>query len=218
MKAADIVRSRGHVVPSFVDIATGRRIPWDGRHNTISFDATHAMALAFGGDSSLIPNKIGIIYGSTQSTDFATVGRSQSWTDLVHEMQDKHADVQVQPFSHSPSFLPITRGGSSSASTVSSSPEESPAQEAESPSSTQYPGWAVTFHAHSDSCTPGAADTASSGAMIFTTGMYIFQAVLLNETRGKYTILARVSLANNGVYYTKPENFELALDWTIKFF
>lgn len=216
MKAADIVRSRGHVVPSFVDIATGRRIPWDGRHNTISFDATHAMALAFGGDSSLIPNKIGIIYGSTQSTDFATVGRSQSWTDLIHEMQEKNADVQVQAFSHSPSFLPITRGGSSSG--VGSGSGESPAQEAESSSSTQYPGWAVTFHAHSDSCTPGAAGTASSGSMIFTTWMYIFQAVLLNETRGKYTILARVSLANNGVYYTKPENFELALDWTIKFF
>lgn len=203
MKTNDKIRSKGQVTPSFIDIKTGKKIPWGSRHNTISFDATHAMALAFGGDDSLIPNRIGIIYGGENAT-FDTIGRNQSWDELSNELTDDGANVQVQPFSFSPSFEQISRSDINSTSDVT------------------YPGWSVTFHAHSDSNTPGAISSSSPGSgsdvSIFTSGTKIYQAVLLNESLGKYTILARVSLDSNGSYYTKPDNFEVAIDWTIKFF
>ena len=217
MKSTEIVYSKGQVSPSFIDIKTGKRIPWKNRHNTISFDGTHAMALAFGGDNSLIPNRIGILFGNGNNITFPTIDRNQSWDNLVYDLYNKNADVQVQPFSFSPSFEKISRSGIGSSSSMSS-------QSASSSSSEDAPGWAVTFHAHSDSTTEGAigagssSGSGSSSSLIFTTGMRIFQALLLNEKNGEYTILARVSLDNNGVYYTKPENFELAIDWTIKFF
>jgi hypothetical protein len=222
MTTSDIMRARGQVSPSFIDIRTGKMVPWPNRHNTISFDATRSMALAFGGDDSMIPNRIGIIYGSTENTSFANIGRQQSWDGLAYEMQENEADVQIQPFCYSPSFTQISRPSPTSpdatSSSIASSPESDSSNEDEKVS---YPGWAVTFHAHSDSVTAGKFGTVgsgSSGSMIFTSGMYIFQGLLLNERSGKYTILARVSLDNSGTYYAKPDNFEIAIDWTIKFF
>ena len=217
MKKTDIFRSKGQVIPSFIDIKTGQKIPWNQRHNTISFEGAHAMALAFGGDNSLIPNKIGFLYGNGSDIVFPTIGRNQDWDDLVYDLYNKKADVQVQPFSYSPSFEKISRSAVGSSSSASQNETSSSDQDA-------YPGWAVTFHAHSDSTTEGSIGSGSesgsdsSDTSIFTTGMSIFQALLLNKTNDKYTILARVSLDNNGEYYTKPENFEIAIDWTIKFF
>jgi hypothetical protein len=203
MKKTDSIRSKGLVTPYFINLKTGEKIPWPCRHNTISFDATHAMALAFGGDNSLIPNRIGIIYGDANAT-FDTIVRNQSWDSLTNELSEEGANVQVQPFSFSPSFESIYRSDINSSSDVT------------------YPGWSVTFHAHSDSVTPGAISSASSGSgsdvSTFNSGTSIYQAVLLNESAGKYTILARVSLGNGANNYTKPDNFEVAIDWTIKFF
>lgn len=222
MTVTETIRARGQVTPSFIDIKTGERIPWDTRHNTLSFDASKAVALAFGGDDSLIPNRMGIIYGEEGSATFpVTVGRQQSWDSLVYELSSKSADVQIQPFSYSPSFTKVSRSGGSSSG--SDSPDLGSVLAGEANEMT-YPGWAVTFHAHSDSVTAGAlsGDSSSGGSdsnsKIFTTDNYIFQALLLNEKNGVYTILARVSLDNAGEYYTKPENFEVALDWTVKFF
>lgn len=214
MTAIETVNARGQVTPSFIDLSTGARVPWGVRHNTLSFDASRAVALAFGGDDSRIPNRIGIIYGKEGSTTFPTkISRQQDWNDLVYELSSKNADIQVQPFSYSPSFIRAERAGSSSSGASGSS---------SSSDDTTYPGWAVTFHAHSDSVTSGelmkASGSSLDDSMIFNTGNYIFQAALLNESGGKFTILARVSLDNDGDYYTKPENFEVALDWTVKFF
>ena len=221
MKTTDTMNSRGQVSPSFIDIRTGERVAWPARHNTLSYDAAHAMALAFGGDDSLVPNRVGLVYGPSGDTSFSRIDRDQAWDDLVYDLSSKRADVQVQPFSYSPSFVQIGAGSSgSSGSSGSLGSSESP-----DPSGDKQ-GWAVVFHAHSDSVTSGAigsvGSSGSSGSgesgMIFTSGMYIFQAVLLNYSGGKYTVLARVSLDNAGTYYAKPENFEVALDWTVKFF
>ena len=46
----------------------------------------------------------------------------------------------------------------------------------------------------------------------------IYQAALLNITGGETYVLARVSLKHGDVYLAKPDGFEVALDWTIKFF
>jgi len=129
---------------------------------------------------------------------------------LHDELECKNADVQVVPFSYTPSIKAVSRGYESSSSS-SSDPQ------------ILSSGYAVTYHAHSDSVTPGAfgtydESTSSSGGSVFTAGAYIYQAVLLNKTGDRYKIIARASLDNNGTYYTKPENFEVAIDWTIKFF
>ena len=213
MTIVETINAKGQVTPSFIDLKTGKRVPWGERHNTLSFDASKSIAHAFGGDESCIPNRIGIIYGNSGSTEFPTsIVRQQNWDDLVNELNDKHADVQIQPFSYSPSFAKTYRsgGGSTSSSSNSSSDEAN------------YPGWAVTFHAHSDSVTPGELSKNSGSSIdsstIFSVGSRIFQAILLNQSSEKYTILARVSLDHSSQYYTKPENFEVALDWTVKFF
>jgi hypothetical protein len=220
MTAKETVTSEGFVNPYFIDVRTGRKMPWSGRHNTISFDATKAMALSFGGDPSLIPNRIGIIYGPPDSEqEFDQISRDQVWSDIIYEMNENTSDIQVQSFSYSPSFAKVKRdsGWEPNASSSFSSTDSG------EDSGEEYPGWAVTFHAHSDSVTPGIISVGSSGEgsgsrMIFTTGAKIFQALLLNENRGDYTVIARVSLKSGPTYYSKPENFELALDWTIKFF
>lgn len=203
MTITETLHAKGQVKPSFVNLHSGECIPWEFRHNTLSYDAAEAMAAAFGGDSTLIPNRIGIVYGGSEDIDSAEISRSQSWTSFRDELMAAKADVQIQSFNISPSIKSITR--------------ELPTGEKES-------GVAVTFHAHSDSTTEGYFKILGSGAKaLFTSGKKILQAVLLNQgVTGDPTILARVSLADtssgNKGYKTKPDNFELALEWTVKFF
>ena len=54
--------AKGIVSPSFVDLSTGRRIPFGARHNMLSYMSAEAMAAAFGGDQSYIPARVGFIY------------------------------------------------------------------------------------------------------------------------------------------------------------
>lgn len=212
MKITEIMNTKGMVTPSFIDIRTGKRVEWTMRHNTLSYSAAEAMACAFGGDPSFIPNRIGIIYGAEEDPQFDNpISREQSWDSLREELADKNADIQVQSFSYSPSVKKITRNISDGSS---SSPSHDPIT---------GEGTAVTFHMHSDSVTEGIFGTYNDDAnaavsTIFTTNTRIYQAVLLNKNRDTYKVLARVSLDSNGRYYTKPENFEVAIDWTVKFF
>lgn len=201
MEISNILKAKGQVTPSFIDIKTGASIPWDTRHNTLSYDASKAMAAAFGGDASLIPNRIGIIYGSDQSLPFRTITRDQTWSELGDDLHNTSADVQIQSFCATPSLKEVER-------TLSGGTIEK--------------GYGITFTIHSDSTTEGYFGSSSSTddktATIFKTDNYIYQAVLLNKSEQDYKILARVSLDNKGTYLQKPKNFELALDWTVKFF
>ena len=189
MRAIEIMNARGEVTPSFVNIATGERVPWPSRHNTLSYDAAKAVAMALGGDASLIPDRIGIIFGDEETTSFKTIDRNQTWSELQEELRELSADVQIRPFSYSPSLVSVSKSDTES-------------------------GWGVVFHSHSDSSTEGAVSSGN----IFTSGKYIFQAVLLHKNSEDYTVLARVSLISGSKYLQKPENFEVALDWTVKFF
>lgn len=205
MDKTEIIRSRGSVCPAFINIKTGHLEPWYDRHNTLSHDSTYAMASAFGGDSTYIPNRIGFVYGASDNPDLQPIGRDQDWASFLRELNDLNtdADVQVQSFSYSPSLIKdITRGTSSSDSSSDSSSED------------KQIGCGVVFHAHSDSSTPGAA---GSGVK-FDSDTYIYQAVLLNKSTSGYRILARVSLIDGDSYRSKPDDFEVALDWTVKFF
>lgn len=212
-------RAHGCVSPSYVDIRTGRSLPFSPRHNTLSYMSAESMAAAFGGDSSYIPSRIGFIYGDKDYLPFSDASessREQDWEALKQELsaadQDATVDVQIVGFSYSPSLGPGTSGGSSG----SSSPEGD--------YNHILPGGAnaVTFHAVSNSQDRGAIFDKDT----FCEGRYIYQCLLLGYHDSKYYILARASLKHfdisssgqgEGEYLTKPKGFEIALDWKVTF-
>jgi hypothetical protein len=87
-----------------------------------------------------------------------------------------------------------------------------------------YSGNAVTLRGQTSSRTEYAFDTTGSTyapALIDDGSDVMFQALLITRLVSGSTItyipFARVSLAVGGVYQTKPEGFELALDWQVSF-
>lgn len=219
MKIADrACFARGFATPHFVDVKTGRRVPFCLRKNQLSYMSAEAMAAAFGGDISYIPSKVGFIYvpsnaatgdGSPDESSSpgieSGISRRQSWDSLMAELETLSADVQVVGFSCSP-----TLGGDpldDSSSSSSSSSEGGDYCDIK-------PGGAnaVTFHAVSNS-----SDGGERGTDAFKTNDVIYQAVLIGSAGGKNYILSRVSLDDGGTYLKKPDGFEIALDWTIVF-
>ena len=218
MKIADkACLARGFVSPSFIDVATGRRIPFKTRKNQLSYMSAEAMAAAFGGDLSYVPSKVGFIYvpsiGSQSSSSSSVdsipdISRRQSWDLLISELEDLSADVQVVGFSYSPSLGgDPSPDGSSSSSSPSSDSSDGDYNNIKPTGSN-----AVTFHAVSNSSVNGYRETG-----VFKTNDVIYQAVLIGSNGGKNYILSRVSLDDGGNYLKKPDGFEIALDWTIVF-
>ena len=214
--------AKGVVSPSFVDLSTGKRIPFTLRNNKLSYMAAEAVAAAFGGDPSYIPARIGFIYGDEDSFD-SNITRNQNWEDLVNELNSGDAirDVQVVNFSYSP-----TLGGENRASSGDSG---SSGGSGGSGGSDDYShilpngSNAITFHAVSNSQDVGSL----FGRDTFHDGSYIYQCLLLGYHAGRYYIIARASLEDfsvssgsgdiNGKYLRKPSGFEVALDWTVVF-
>lgn len=189
MRVTDTFKAQGQVKPSFINLETGKSLEFSTRANTLSYDASSAMAYVFGGDFTKIPNRIGIIYKNesspTQIPDFTSGDRDQPWDRLELSLNSTDSDIQICPFSFSPT---VTKGADKSS---------------------------VTFHAHTNSESIGLRGSK------FTTDSAILQAVLLSEVASAlgpvYTVIARVSLEGAESYPTKPQDFELALDWTINF-
>lgn len=204
--------AKGFVDPCLVDLGTGRRIPFGLRKNTLSYMSAEAMAAAFGGDPAYIPARIGFIYGTDESALSGNIGRSQGWDDLKLELGNAGADIQVVSFSYSPSLGGWPKGGSSSSS--DSSDPGADAYDEDYCTLKPTGANAITFHAVSNSQDQGAL-----GGAAFGSGAKILQAVLLGlgKKQGEYYVISRVSLDKDGAPQTKPEGFELALDWTIVF-
>ena len=212
--------ARGMVSPSFVDVRTGRRMPFGTRHNTLSYMSAEAMAAAFGGDSSYIPSMVGFIYGDESELPAGVspgmeISRRQDWDSLCNELRSASEgakiDVQVVGFSYSPSL-----GGEDSHSSGSSSGSSSDLPEGGDYGHIIPTGSnAVTFHAVSNSQDNGSVFTTDA----FQAGNYIYQSILLSRdpVDGVYYILARASLKSGDKYLSKPDGFEVALDWTVVF-
>ena len=211
MRIEDVAcRASGFVRPSFIDMTTGRVVPFGMRHNLLSFMSAEAMAAAFGGDTSYVPAKIGFIYGTESNPTEPVPSRDQSWQRLKSELSfgGENADVQVVGFSYHP-----TLGGFDPDGESSSGSSSSPGGDYNNilPTGSN----AITFHAVSNDSDVGAI----FGRSAFGADNYIYQAVLLGldpDDDSMYHILSRVSL-KDGVYLQKPEKFEVALDWTIVF-
>lgn len=215
--------ARGFVNPSLVDISTGRKIPFDKRHNTLSFMSAEAMAAAFGGDPSFVPAKIGFIYGTeSKMPTESVITRSQDWDSLLEELSSSSSrddvDIQVVGFSFHPTLgseMPASSpsGDSDSSSSSGSDSSGSDSSEGDYSHILSTGSNAITFHAVSNSQDAGIIRSrAFEGG-----GSYIYQAVLLAFHEGKYYVLSRVSLKEGGAYLQKPRGFEIALDWTIVF-
>ena len=215
--------ARGFVNPSFVDIATGRRLPFRMRHNTLSFMSAEAMAAAFGGDPSYIPALMGFIYGNQQAMPTESViTRSQDWDSLLEELASSEGrddvDSQVVGFSFHPTLgaakpSPVQGDSSSSSSGLDSGSDSgSDSSEGDYNHILSTGSNAITFHAVSNS-----QDSGLIRSRAFEGGSYIYQAVLLAYHGGKYHVLSRVSLKEGKAYLQKPRRFEIALDWTVVF-
>jgi hypothetical protein len=196
------------VSPSFVDISTGKVVPFDERHNTLSYMAAEAVAAAMGGDPSYIPCRIGFIYGTDENFPISDViTRNQTWTALLESLSnsgDDIVDVQVVNFSYPPTLGPGSDDSSGSSSGSASSGDYTNIR----PTGSN----AVTFHAVSNSQDEGVL---KKGVFLATNRVY--QCLLLGYHQGDYYIIARASLQQDGTYRAKPEGFEIALDWTVTF-
>lgn len=215
--------ARGFVNPSLVDVSTGRKIPFDKRHNTLSFMSAEAMAAAFGGDTSFIPAKIGFIYGTESAMPTESViTRNQDWDSLLEEISSSSSrddvDIQVVGFSFHPTLgsekpAPSLSGDSGSSDSSGSDSSGSDSSEGDYSHILSTGSNAITFHAVSNSQDAGIVRSrAFEGG-----GSYVYQAVLLAFHEGKYYVLSRVSLKEGGSYLQKPSGFEIALDWTVVF-
>ena len=213
--------ARGFVNPSFVDISTGKRLPFEKRHNTLSFMSAEAMAAAFGGDPSFIPARMGFIYGNQSAMPTESViTRNQDWGSLLEELSSSASrddvDIQVVGFSFHPTLgaekpAPAPSGDSSSSGSDSGSDSADDSQGDYSHILSTGSN-AITFHAVSNS-----QDSGLIRSRAFEGGSYIYQAVLLAYHGGKYHVLSRVSLKEGNAYLQKPSGFEIALDWTVVF-
>lgn len=219
MKVVDELRlAKGVVSPSFVDLSTGKRVPFAPRNNKLSYMAAEAVAAAFGGDPSYIPARIGFIYGDQEAMPTESViTRNQSWDELMEELGSSNGnttvDIQVVGFSYAPTLGGEKRASGDSGGSGSSDPEGDDYCHILSTGSN-----AITFHAVSNSQDKGAM----FGTDTFHSGSYIYQCVLLGYHAGKYYVIARASLKDfsqggEGRYLRKPDGFEVALDWTVVF-
>lgn len=186
---------------------TGDVIPVDMRHNQMSFLAATALASAYAGSLSMVPVKIGFVYGSSASPAEISPAssRNQTWDLLSEEMAAIHGNIELSEFNAPPSISSENIGESSVLSNN-----------------------VVTFHANTRSGSSGTYAFPTTGGTYagpFGDGMYIYHAILFgndphagcNETR--YIPLARVTLAgSSGSYKQKPSNYELALDWKVSFY
>lgn len=219
MKVVDELRlAKGVVSPSFVDLSTGKRVPFAPRNNKLSYMAAEAAAAAFGGDPSYIPARIGFIYGDQEAMPTESViTRNQSWDELMEELGSSNGnttvDIQVVGFSYAPTLGGEKRASGDSGGSGSSDPGGDDYCHILSTGSN-----AITFHAVSNSQDKGAM----FGTDTFHSGSYIYQCVLLGYHAGKYYVIARASLKDfsqggEGRYLRKPDGFEVALDWTVVF-
>lgn len=226
----EMCSARGFVSPSFVDLSTGRRIPFGKRCNMLSYMSAEAMAAAFGGDPSYIPSRVGFIYGngSSMPSGSEVITRNQDWDGLLEQLSTSGTstmDVQIVNFSYSPTLggespAPAETGSSSGSGSGSSSGSnsDSGSDSGSDGSEGDYNhilptgSNAITFHAVSNN-----TDSGVRGLAPFSAEDYIYQAVLLGYHAGRYYVISRVSQRVDGRYLQKPDGFEVALDWTIVF-
>jgi len=170
----------------------GKCIDRTARKNIVTYAAADTIAKMAAGIGSG-PEAIGLIYGATASPSIPhpSTTREHTWENVGEEVEDISGNVAILPLSLVPS---VSVDGSDYSSNV------------------------ATF----------SANTATISDYVFSGGtyadeistidpVYFYQVLLLSGVPGAYTIFARASLLSGGVYKSKPDDYELALQWSVKF-
>lgn len=181
-------------------------------HNQLSYSAAEAVASAYAGDSSLIPRRIGFVYGTSANPTGLSTGsdREMSWNTLKEQLGG-FGNVQIAEFSSPPAV---------SVNDPSTDPPDSRP-------SKYGTGNAVTFHACTRSGSGAEYGFSPDGVNHADVlgGQYLYQVLLLGIRPGQecttekgYVILGRASLMKGGEYRQKPTDYELAVSWRVSFF
>lgn len=196
-------RAHGHIRARWV--SGGSEKEFLDYHNTMTYSAADVLAAAYGGDTSKVPKYIGFMYGPSDKTP-APITRDITWQDVKQMTKAIGGNVQVARFNRKPSI---------EVSEVVDSNDEK-----------LYNGNVVEFHAVTRTGVDGEYANDTSGMSDFAgpleSGDTIYRAVLLGDgipcdEENKYTVLAMVDMAKNGVYRQKPDSYELAVDWRVTF-
>ena len=179
--------------------AEGHTIEIPLRPNQLTYACADVLAELMAGHQSYRPIKMGFVYGTISNpTLLAPTNRNQTWNNIASELADignaGKANMQISPFS----LPPVTSVDGDEA---------------------LYTGNSVTYSAITQSGTGTYGfPLGSTYADVLADGNYIYHAVLLAEVNYAYIPVARVTLAENDVFLTKPAGYELALFWQISFF
>ena len=184
----------GSVMGTWVPSGAGKPFMAFRQHNALSYAASEALAAAYGGDASMVPGRMGFLYGTKASPELPPISRTMTMASLqsLAESCDK-GNVQVVRFSRSPSLAESTAGRRN----------------------------VVEFHGVTRDDLEGKYQYDTSGGPFcgkLADGMYVYRAVLLDGAGdAPSTVLAMVDLSRNGTYRAKPAGYELALDWRVTF-
>lgn len=164
------------------------------RHNALSYAASDALAAAYGGDLSMVPGRMGFLYGTNASPGLPPVSRTMTMSSLQSLAAScEKGNLQVVRFSRSPSLSESAVGRRN----------------------------VVEFHGVTRDEMDGRYEYDTSGGPFcgpMEEGMYIYRAVLLDGAGdAPSTVLAMVDLSRNGTYRAKPSGYELSLDWRVTF-
>ena len=198
----------GTIKAEFVNKA-GDTIPLIRRSNIITYSAADIMARLVGGDVSYIPKHIGFLYGA-----------------------------DADPSLIDPDLLPISTRRNHPWSVISNNATALPVKNVLVAPLVLSPAWESTADVYTGNVVTVSSFTGAFLEYAFPTGgssyapgieslpvdsIYFYHAILLNRREiGSsiiYTPFARVSLRDTvtGLFKAKPEGFELALYWTLKF-
>lgn len=191
---------RGLVRGHWFNPATGEIRGRFMHRNQLSYACADVLAKVLAGSGEYAPKYMGFIYGTDAApTELADpTQRYQPWADLATNMAAVQGNIQISPITLTPSL--VVDGSSS-----------------------YYTGNGVVFSAHTRSLDDGTYGFPASSpyAGQLADGNYLYHAMLLTRIIGNgvtYIPVARVTLAESGIYLAKPTGFELALEWQISFF
>lgn len=195
------VGMKGFVTGRWLDLRTGESRPAFARRNQLTYAAADTMAQLMAGNTDFAPRFIGFIYGNNASVPGSLVEpsqRAQTWTGLGEELADVHGNIQIAPLSLTPSIAVDGAAG-------------------------LYSGNSAILTAHTSASATYGFPLASPYAGELATGDFLYHVMLLTRRAVaggfRYTPVARATLAEPGpVFQTKPDGFELAVDWQISFF
>jgi len=173
------------------------------RSNVIAFAAADVMAQLAAGLSAA-PDTVGLIYGPSDTPEEIideytpavplvnpSLTRDHTWEAISEQVEAIGGNVALMPITLTPS--------------VSSSGDD-------------YTSNVATFSANTGAIQGyGFSGGSFCGAVDTLDPVYFYQAVLLSGVPGAYRVFARTTLMDSGLYKSKPDNYDLVVQWAITF-